>query len=122
MAKDDAEPTTESTEETEKAVEEMANLVDGIDLEAVDMDLDPVLATEAMGGDRFQMVIAHQKLLVNRRANRAVGNTQQAEAADKQLAALRMSVALIDRDWPGAKAAMKRRADEEKRTLQSRMK
>jgi len=91
-----------------------------VDVDTVDMELNPEVTSELLGGERYKYVADYQRLSYNARANTAVGNTQQADAAQKQMAAIRMTVALIDRDCPEAKKKMKGLLERETALLKAR--
>jgi hypothetical protein len=61
-----------------------------------------------MAQERFKNVVQYQRDKVSSTANRAVGNNPVADSIDKEMAALRYAVALIDKDYPEAKNIMKK--------------
>ena len=104
--------------ETPETIE--GNVMDGLDLENVDMELgSDCLTSESLGLERYRAVAIYQKLSYDEKANKGVGNNQQVDAISKQMAALRVKVALIDRDCPAAKNVQKRLMRQEEITARA---
>ena len=99
-------------------LEEMPNM-EGIDVEETDMSLDSDLLAESLAVSRMQNIIAYNRLKVQANANKAIGNDTKADEDKKNMAILRMTVAIIDRDCPRAKTVMKRIVNEEKERIKN---